>query len=509
MGVKKRDIVEGGRPVVLRAGALFHELEDHLFADGDDQERGTFIRCGWRETDDVLVLSLVDIVRPDDGDVSGETDQVAFHAPYLVRVATEAEADALAIGVVHSHPSGADPLPSALDHELDRYLSQYFRNFANDRPFVSLIMSSGENGRTELFGRAFWKGRWRPIARTLIAGEPALSTWHRRQPPTYAAIPPDRVARLTSAFGREAWQRLRDAHVAVIGAGGSGSAAIPLLARAGVGRITIVDSDFVSESNLERVHASWPEHAAQKMPKARLAMEHVERIDPDVKVTGLIGRLPQPEVVDHIVDADFVMGCTDRHSSRLAISDLSTRYLIPAIDTGGLIEGENGKVTGQIAQFARLFPDDACVRCRRMINLNNVQAELNAGDDWARSEGEEQTTNPIDGEMAPPLPEETQIDTVGYMTTAMGALSAGYVIGWLTGRFEAPFERLQINLLADHWDVTDQHQERQEDCVCGLLQGHADQGGEIAYPVPSHWPPVRVLRSEKPRFDMTFTSAAE
>ena len=66
------------------------------------------------------------------------------------------------------------------------------------------------------------------------------------------------VGRLAAAFGDEAARRLQGATVGVVGAGGTGSAAIEVLARAGVGRLIIVDPDDLEPSNLERVHGSWP-----------------------------------------------------------------------------------------------------------------------------------------------------------------------------------------------------------------------------------------------------------
>ena len=70
------------------------------------------------------------------------------------------------------------------------------------------------------------------------------------------AVDPDapRYARqrILSGFGRSAQQRLADAHVVVIGAGGLGSAVLPVLAAAGVGTIAIVDDDVVDASNLHR-----------------------------------------------------------------------------------------------------------------------------------------------------------------------------------------------------------------------------------------------------------------
>src|SRR3546814_5668677 len=81
---------------------------------------------------------------------------------------------------------------------------------------------------------------------------PQVVAWPGGERPAPPPQPPESVARMTSAFGLEAYQRLARATVALIGAGGTGSAAIPILARAGVGRLIVIDGDHVTISNLER-----------------------------------------------------------------------------------------------------------------------------------------------------------------------------------------------------------------------------------------------------------------
>src|SRR3546814_8153903 len=70
------------------------------------------------------------------------------------------------------------------------------------------------------------------------------------------------------------------------------------------------------------------------------------------------------------------MGCTDQHSSRMAVADIASRYLVPAIDCGGLIEGADGVVTGQLVQIVRFLAADPCPVCRGMISPLRVEQEL-------------------------------------------------------------------------------------------------------------------------------------
>ena len=111
------------------------------------------------------------------------------------------------------------------------------------------------------------------------------------------AAPPDtqaqrRFSGLDRLYGPEPAQAVRNAHVVVVGIGGVGSWAAEALARSGVGRITLVDMDHVSESNINRqIHAITP---TLGMAKITAMAERITLINPGCQVLG----------VDAFVDAD-------------------------------------------------------------------------------------------------------------------------------------------------------------------------------------------------------------
>src|SRR3546814_14827587 len=85
-----------------------------------------------------------------------------------------------------------------------------------------------------------------------------------------------------------------------------------------------------------------------------------------------------------------------------------------------------------------------------------------------------------------------QIDTVGYITTTAGTLAAGFAIGWLTGRFDPKFQRLQLDLVSRNPGAVDRTQTANPDCYCTLSYGHAVPSATAApTSAPAHWPPVR------------------
>lgn len=117
-----------------------------------------------------------------------------------------------------------------------------------------------------------------------------------------------RFSGLDRLYGPEPAQAVRSAHVVVVGVGGVGSWAAEALARSGVGRITLIDMDHVSESNINRqIHAITP---TLGMAKISAMAERIALINPDCQVLGVDAFVDGdnwlqllPEGADAVIDA--------------------------------------------------------------------------------------------------------------------------------------------------------------------------------------------------------------
>ena len=86
-------------------------------------------------------------------------------------------------------------------------------------------------------------------------------------------------------LGKDKMQRLRDAHVLVVGVGGVGAYAAEMLCRAGVGTLTLIDADTVQPTNINRQLPAT--HATLGRPKVEVLAERFHDIKPDIKVNAL------------------------------------------------------------------------------------------------------------------------------------------------------------------------------------------------------------------------------
>jgi adenylyltransferase/sulfurtransferase len=146
-------------------------------------------------------------------------------------------------------------------------------------------------------------------------------------------------------------RKLKAASIAVIGAGGIGSAVIPALAGAGVGRLTIVDSDIVEISNLHRQPLFGEGDAGQ--PKAELAASFVKRLNHFVEAKPLQVRIEATNTREILAGHDLVIDGSDNFATRLAVSEACVALGIPLVSAAAV------QFQGQVG----LFRSKPCYRC--------------------------------------------------------------------------------------------------------------------------------------------------
>ncbi|MDF2607316.1 MAG: thiamine biosynthesis protein MoeB [Bacillales bacterium] len=127
---------------------------------------------------------------------------------------------------------------------------------------------------------------------------------------------------LFNAVGEEGQKLLLKSHVLIIGAGALGSSISEVLVRAGVGKITIIDRDYVEESNLQRQQLYSTNDALVQMPKAIAAEKRLNEINSDVVIVPIVGHASIEMLQDIIPNVDLVMDGTDNFETRLMINDL-------------------------------------------------------------------------------------------------------------------------------------------------------------------------------------------
>jgi adenylyltransferase/sulfurtransferase len=163
----------------------------------------------------------------------------------------------------------------------------------------------------------------------------------------------DRYARhiVLPQVGGIGQRKLKQSTIAVIGAGGIGSAVIPALAGAGVGRLTVIDDDVVELANLHRQPLFREADAGQS--KASVAASFVGNLNSFVEARAVEARIGPGNAAELLSGHDLVVDGSDNFATRLAVSDACVSMGV------ALVSGAAVQFQGQVG----LFRSKPCYRC--------------------------------------------------------------------------------------------------------------------------------------------------
>ncbi len=162
----------------------------------------------------------------------------------------------------------------------------------------------------------------------------------------------DRTKRL---LGAEAMHRLENAHVAVFGIGGVGGHAADALVRSGVGEITIIDSDEVAESNINRQLIATTKSIGRK--KVEVMKEHLLDINPEVKVYVYdCFFLPETKEQFDFTKYDYVIDAVDTVTAKLALVEACQAAGVPIISS----MGAGNKLDPTAFEVADIYKTSVC-----------------------------------------------------------------------------------------------------------------------------------------------------
>lgn len=176
--------------------------------------------------------------------------------------------------------------------------------------------------------------------------------------PVDPAAPRFARQRILDGWGEAAQQRLAEAHVLVIGAGGLGSTVLPALAAAGVGRLTVVDDDTVDASNLHRQTIHTPQDIGRS--KAESAAHRLRTLAPETEVTARAARFAPGATFDLLLDVDVLVDASDNRATRYLANDAAAIRGIPLVWGSALgFEGQVGVAWDERGvDYRDLFPED-------------------------------------------------------------------------------------------------------------------------------------------------------
>lgn len=367
-------------------------LVDHLL--GGDIEQSAFLVCGVQRHDDQVTFLVRDFVDVSDANYLSRGDYHLSVAPSTIaRHTKRARLEGTTLILCHSHPFPGRVAASAIDLSTEAELCGRVLPARTKLPSAALVIGpDGLDGRT-------WAGTGPgPLTRVTVIGAhmrhlgisshgldrkppddqpttPPSPEPPEGQEPRHRHLPqPDddgATSRQALLWGAAGQAVLRDAHVVVVGCGGTGSHVVTQLAHLRVGRLTLIDHDSVETSNLSRLLGVTPADVGS--PKVTVLARFAAAINPDLSVTAL-----QASILDvdpkAYTDADVIVCATDGHGSRSLLCEVATQYLIPVVDLG--VEVDPIPSAFRAGGGVRVLrPGDGCLLCAQTLSPALIREE--------------------------------------------------------------------------------------------------------------------------------------
>lgn len=189
---------------------------------------------------------------------------------------------------------------------------------------------------------------------------------------------------LLDGWDIEAQEKLKLANVLIVGCGGIGCTTAELLARAGVGQITLIDADTIEISNLQRQIAYVEEHIG--FYKAEILARRLKQINPYIRVEFQTLKLDESNATALISHQDLVLDGCDNFTTRYLVNQICKQFNVPLISASAIgFQGQLFMVEGDSACYECLFPKEQhinenlrCADSGVLATTPNVMASLQA-----------------------------------------------------------------------------------------------------------------------------------
>ena len=189
---------------------------------------------------------------------------------------------------------------------------------------------------------------------------------------------------LLDGWDIEAQERLKLANVLIVGCGGIGCTTAELLARAGVGKITLIDADTIEISNLQRQIAYTQNDVG--FYKSEILAKRLQQINPFIQVESHTVKLDDSNAEELILQQDLVLDGCDNFTTRYLVNQHCSHFQIPLISASAIgFQGQLFMVEGDSACYECLFPKEQemnegfrCADSGVLATTPNVMASLQA-----------------------------------------------------------------------------------------------------------------------------------
>jgi hypothetical protein len=303
-------------------------------------------------------------------------------------------------------------------------MAEYVIDLLKGRPYGAAIWAGG------VLQAEWFSSRDGSIQRGVFRSVTVLSDRFRRLNGPRASGD-ERFNRQIPILGEAGQDAIRSLRVAVVGAGGTGSHAITLLAYLGVRDFVLLDGDLIESTNLNRVVTA--DLADIDAPKVFVARRRVLMLDPEANIRvfpGLTQKGEHPE----LLEVDLIVGCVDNDGPRHRLNEITIDAGVPYVDIGTGVDTKlDPPATG--ARISFMLPGAPCLTCTEELDPLEVGR-------WYKPAEQQRLDRAHGYGLAEPTPSVVHLNGLAVNT------AVAEIVAWITGA-RSPARRLDIDLVGD------------------------------------------------------------
>jgi molybdopterin/thiamine biosynthesis adenylyltransferase/proteasome lid subunit RPN8/RPN11 len=350
---------------------LYEETRRALLKDGSDERAGfLFARVSKTDAEERLLLREFMPIEPKHV-IHTDAAAMTIDSAAAARAMKYANDTKQCLVFVHSHPNALNHFSLKDDvNESNLFRAAYVR-IDGASPHASLVLPQCGDPFARVWLRS---GEAVDVDRIRVFGRRFLFFDQHR-----AFHSPEFFDRQILAFGENTQTVLSSLHIAVVGAGGTGSAIIEQLVRLGVGNVSIYDGQTLELTNVSRVFGSRANDNGRY--KVEILADWGRQIGVGTLIKAWPKNITDDEVARSLRDADVIFGCTDDEWGRSILNEIAIRYFIPVIDMAVKIPSQDGLIHSVCGRVTVLEPESSCLFCRGRISPERIKAESDAARD--------------------------------------------------------------------------------------------------------------------------------
>ena len=348
---------------------LYKDLNEFLFSTAPS-ENGCFLLANSYKTKNNSLLLITNVIKPtkDSWNSVGESS-LAPNSSFINKCVVSADRENSSLIFVHTHPNSMHPSGfSWIDKKSNNRVFDNLSQILTNKPLGSLVFS-----RKGICGVVYNNGKLQQVSKIKITGNllyefPAVDFEKKLSEKI-----DNKFDRQIKALGKQNQKKLQNLTVTIVGVGGTGSPVAVQLAKMGVKKLRLIDTDIIEKTNIPRVYGSKENDIGKS--KVKTLKKHIETFS-NIAIDTINADVTDKNTLMHFIDSDVIFACTDNLASRAALNDVSIQYFIPLIDVGCRINlNADSSISQAISKVQIVTPDSACLWCTNTLDGKTILQE--------------------------------------------------------------------------------------------------------------------------------------